>query len=181
MTINAVLHLGCIYIISPAYNHIFLPVHKEHIAFVVDITNPGPVNCGLRERAEYINGLQKVRKNCVLISVHANAAGKKGWSSAHGATIFHHPRNKGGRALAEWVLDSIDQHVRVDTTRGIKTARFAILSKTRSLPGILIECGFMTNELEAKHLASPEGQFEVAFAIAQVIKLFEDVETGVDL
>ena len=149
--------------------------------FDVTVTNPGPVNCGLRERAEYINQLQKVRKNCVLLSIHANAAKGNGWSSAHGATIFHHPKNKGGKALAEWVLNSFDQHVRVDTLRGIKPARFAILSKTRSIPGVLIECGFMTNRLDATHLASPEGQFEIAFAVTEMVKSFEDRETGINL
>lgn len=133
------------------------------------ITNPGPVDAGLGRRAKYVNALQAVRGNCVLLSIHANAMGRTRWHRAHGATVFFHPRNPKGKALAKWALDEIGHHTEVDITRGVKSARFTILSKTRAIPGALVECGFMTHPAEAQYLASADGQFEIAFAISQLI------------
>jgi len=136
-------------------------------------TNPGPVNCGLKERTDYINGLQKVRGNCILLSIHANASGRGGWSTVYGSTVFYHPKNKKGKPLAEWVLEAIDQHTPMNITRGVKPSRFTILSKTRSMPGVLVECGFMTNKSEARFLASSDGQSQIANAIFETIKTVE--------
>ena len=141
---------------------------------VMSTTTKDPANMGLAERAEYVRGLQAIRKNCMLISIHANALGNgKNWNEAHGATVFHHPSNAAGQKLARRILYSIGDRTELDIGRGIRTARFAILSRTRSIPGVLVECGFMTQKNEAIYLASDEGQAAIAFAIAEVIQNYE--------
>jgi len=141
---------------------------------MVTVTNPGPVNAGLRARVKYARALQKARGNCVFISIHANAASNSPrWTSANGVVVFHHPRDKQGRGMAEWVLEAFDAHTLVSTDRGIKTSRFTVLSGTQSMPSILVECGFMTNRMEALYLGSDCGQFEIANALTQVIANYE--------
>lgn len=142
------------------------------------ITNPGPVNAGLLARVNYARGLQKVRKNCVFISIHANAAGNgKRWrNDAQGVVVFHHKWDAKGKVLAKWMIESFQVHTGIDVTRGIKTAMFSVLTGTRMMPSILIECDFMTHEERAKFLASPEGREKIAYAIARIIHQME--QTG---
>ena len=139
------------------------------------ITNPGPVNAGLRARTKYARGLHKERGNCIFMSIHANAAGNgRAWyPSAHGAVVFHHPRDERGKELASWVLEHFDVHTLLSTERGIKTSRFSVLSGTRAMPSILVECGFMTELNDARYIASESGRNDIAQAIFQTIDVCE--------
>lgn len=140
-------------------------------AITTTVTNPGPVNAGLIARLQYIRALQKVRGNCVLLSVHANAARGKGWSGANGAVVFHHPKNKSGKVLADQMIEALDENTSLSVDRGIKTARFAML--TSGVPSILVECGFMTNPIEAEYLASSGGRQCIADSFYDLIQYFE--------
>lgn len=152
----------------------------EHVAkqcptgTVISSTAPGPVNVGLAERAEYVRGLQAERGNCIMISIHANALGNgREWNAARGMTVFHHPSNAAGQRLAKRILLSFAAYTELDVRRGVRTARFAILSKTKMIPGVLVECGFMTNLEEAKYLASDAGKSAISSAISTVILNYE--------
>jgi N-acetylmuramoyl-L-alanine amidase len=57
--------------------------------------------------------------------------------------------------------------------RGIKTANFSMLAGTLNMPSMLVECGFMTSQLDAALLSSYEGRESVALAIADTIQNFE--------
>ena len=139
------------------------------------ITNPGPVNAGLRARVEYIRGLQKARNNCVVISIHANAAGNaKRWYPANGAVVFHNRYDKKGKHLAQWMIESLDTWTTLNVDRGVKTANFRLLScAAAGVPSVLVECGFMTNEADAELMASYMGRESIAKAISDVIQNFE--------
>lgn len=54
------------------------------------------------------------------------------------------------------------------TDRGIKKARFAVL-KDLECPGVLVECGFLSNPEEAKRIANPAYRDKLAMALAQGI------------
>lgn len=56
--------------------------------------------------------------------------------------------------------------------RGVKQAGFWVLYKT-TMPGILIELGFLSNPNEEKYLISDKGQSEMAFAIFNALKEFK--------
>ncbi len=48
--------------------------------------------------------------------------------------------------------------------RGVKQAGFLVLYKT-AMPGVLIECGFLSNAADEKFLLSPKGQAQIAYGI----------------
>jgi N-acetylmuramoyl-L-alanine amidase len=66
--------------------------------------------------------------------------------------------------------------------RGVKQAGFWVLFKT-TMPGILIELGFLSNPAEEKYLLSEQGQNDLALGIYQAFKEFKDEfeETNKDL
>lgn len=48
--------------------------------------------------------------------------------------------------------------------RGVKQAGFLVLYKT-AMPGVLIECGFLSNDADEKFLLSSKGQAQIAYSI----------------
>lgn len=53
--------------------------------------------------------------------------------------------------------------------RGVKQAGFVVL-RNASMPGILAEVGFLSNDGDAKYLSSPEGQRQMALALARSVE-----------
>lgn len=121
---------------------------------------------GPTARAELANFIAKQSKmKAILVSVHANAAGRSGWSTANGAVVLHYPRSKTSIKLAQALQDKL-----VSVTglrdRGLRPrGNLSILKKTH-MPAILSECGFYTNRKEVDFLLSNDGR--EAFADAHV-------------
>jgi len=127
---------------------------------------PGPANMKLRNRIQRANGWDGFK--CRLISIHANADGRDGkWTDANGLVVFHYPGSVKGKALALSAHNSIVRHTGIKT-RGLKTARFAMLRKTK-MPSILVEHGFMTHKGDARRLASDKFRTQIADAYVSMI------------
>lgn len=101
-------------------------------------------------------------KNCLLVSIHANAGGGTGWEvwTSRGQTaaddyaeIFY--RHAVG-AFPEW-------RMRADTTDGDhdKESDFTILKKTMC-PAVLTENFFMDTERDCRFILSEEGRDQIA-------------------
>jgi len=90
----------------------------------------------LKERVRIINST----KNAILISIHQNYFSD---SKYHGAQVFYASTN-GSRELANALQDSLR---RLDTTnkRQCKMISGIYLLRNISCPGILVECGFLSN------------------------------------
>lgn len=61
--------------------------------------------------------------------------------------------------------------------RGIKQIPLWVLDAT-TMPGVLIELGFVSNKLEGAYLSSDAGQNELAHSIANAIISYKDLMTG---
>jgi N-acetylmuramoyl-L-alanine amidase len=62
-------------------------------------------------------------------------------------------------------------------SRGVKQAGFLVLYKT-TMPGVLIETGFISNPAEEAFLASESGQSVIASAIYRAFKQYKDMVDG---
>jgi N-acetylmuramoyl-L-alanine amidase len=58
-------------------------------------------------------------------------------------------------------------------SRGVKQAGFLVLWRA-SMPAVLVETGFVTNEDEARYLASAAGQDELAGAVFRAVRAFKE-------
>lgn len=126
---------------------------------------PGPVNIPLKDRIDFINELNEVEP-CVSISIHANAADELGWSDARGFRVFHSSNaSDTSKRLAKLTHESLEARLgRIIPPRSIKTENLSMVYKT-DCPAIYVECAFMTNEKEARFMASAWGQTKIAMAI----------------
>ncbi len=74
----------------------------------------------------------------------------------------------------------LDKHFRKQTaltSRGVKQAGFYVLVGA-SMPGILIESGFLSNSKDAEYLASDKGRQEIAKSIFEAIKDYKSFYTS---
>ncbi|WP_121611055.1 N-acetylmuramoyl-L-alanine amidase [Mesobacillus foraminis] len=118
----------------------------------------------LQERTNKANSL----KVDAYVSIHANAFGGGGWTSAKGIETFVYlTRPRGSNQLAQ----KIQRNLIVSTgleDRGVKTADFHVLRET-NMDAVLIEAGFMTNREEIKLLRSDAYRKAVAEAIVNAL------------
>jgi len=147
---------------------------KKYAAInVVDTEEDMP----LRQRVSIANKLHKENKNCIYVSVHANAFGNgKEFNSAGGVCSFHHYKSAVGKKLAE----TLQPHLAFFTgfkDRGIfgndRWANFYVLRKTH-MPAVLSENGFMTNYNDASALMEMSVKEAIAHAHFAMIQEIEE-------
>ena len=146
----------------------------------------------LQERVRLANA---VRENAVFVSIHFNSGGRSNRRSARGIETFtlsppgvaHYGRgfvaadnkvrtgnhhDSANVALATSVHGTILRRLKKHTfDRGIKRARFSVLSGVRH-PAILLEGGFLTHPYEARLIANPTYQKQIALGIVDAIKKY---------
>lgn len=163
-------------------------VFNRHVAALINekmpehtrILTPGPINTPLSARSKAINDLVKAGKNVCVVSIHANAAGKKGWNDASGFRVFY-PRPwvkfaKESKRLAESVSSAMknNQHIPYDE-RPIKSTGFHMV-RVPKCPAILVETGFMTHVEDAVFMASWFGKQQIANSICEGLQAFGGIE-----
>lgn len=115
--------------------------------------------------------LANEQKVDALISIHLNAEG--GGNSASGVETYY---RKGAiddsKELASTVQKTINSYVDI-RDRGIKEDIYQVL-RDSNMPAILVECGFLTNPEETKHLIDAKYQDTLADGITQGILTYLD-------
>lgn len=150
-----------------------------------------------RQEDVFISLGQRVRianrfKNGILVSIHYNYGGPRstgvetfrltpaGLPSTvdQPASTDDEPRTgdiyeSDNLALALAMHRSIEKQAGLPD-RGVKQARFYVLSHAK-VPAVLVEGGFVSNEEEAKLIATPQYRQRIAKAIVQGVKRYRDL------
>jgi len=101
--------------------------------------------------------------NPILLSIHQNSYPDSRYS---GAQVFYAP-TQGSRELAQTIQESLRRVLDPTNTRQEKQIQDTIfLMNHISCPGVLVECGFLTNAREERLLRDPSYQTKLAMAIA---------------
>ena len=106
----------------------------------------------------------------VLLSIHQNTFQDSRYS---GAQVFYPPA-EGSRELAESLQKSLISTLNPNSKRQIKKGDGIYLLERISCPGVLIECGFISNPEEEARLRSPEYQKALCCVIAAAAAEFID-------
>ncbi|KHF38990.1 N-acetylmuramoyl-L-alanine amidase CwlD [Halalkalibacter okhensis] len=118
-------------------------------------------NEDLRRRAEIVNDSDAD----MFVSLHLNAIPSPRWS---GAQTFYNRAIPENERLAKFVQEEVIRNLE-NTTRQAKPINNVYLIKQASIPGVLIEAGFLSNPTEAELLNTEEYQQKVAASIYQGI------------
>jgi N-acetylmuramoyl-L-alanine amidase len=130
-------------------------------------------------------------KDAIFISIHYNAARNTGAAGVEVYTIAPRgtPATNGGAAsLARQKFNgnrNDELNVALATTmqncmlravngedRGVKRARFRVLRDAK-VPGVLVECGFLSNRTEARKVHTTKYRQKVAEAIARGVDVYQ--------
>lgn len=112
----------------------------------------------LKERVRIINETQ----NGILISIHQNTFSDSRYG---GAQVFY-ANTQGSRELAKALQDNLKSALNPGSSRISKKASGVYLMEHIERPGVLIECGFLSNPEEEVKLRSEEYQKALCCVIA---------------
>ena len=108
-----------------------------------------------------------------FISIHMNKFPQKQYS---GPQVFYSVNDEDSKKLAECVQHNMISALSPVSEREIKEAYDSIyLLKNATIPAILIECGFLSNDIEEKKLLDKNYQKQIAWSIyCGIIQYFDD-------
>ena len=118
----------------------------------------------LKERVRIANESE----NTLLLSIHQNTFPDSRYS---GAQVFY-PATEGSRELAEALQQEFLQALNPGSHRQAKKSSGVYLLEHIRCPGILIECGFLSNPEEANLLKTPEYQQKLSCVIASSVSRY---------
>ncbi len=120
----------------------------------------------LLNRAELANELDAD----LFISIHVNAGG------GTGIETYAYRDKTYAYAIGEFVQAAMVEHTGLKD-RGIKTNDYVVLMET-DMPAMLIETGFIDREEDCEYLMSVDGQYEIAWGIAQGLEDYRNSFIG---
>lgn len=112
----------------------------------------------LKERVRITNETE----NAVFVSIHQN---KYAQSRYNGAQVFYAP-TEGSSILAKAIQDTYSETLNPTSNRKIKKADGVYLMQHITCPGVLVECGFISNPEEEALLRSAVYQQKICCVIA---------------
>ncbi|WP_298034989.1 N-acetylmuramoyl-L-alanine amidase [uncultured Dysosmobacter sp.] len=119
----------------------------------------------LKNRVALVNGTE----NALLVSIHQNSLPSS--TVTHGAQVFWN-RQEGAEAMAERVQEALNSTVNAGNEKKARQIQPTIyLMKHVTAPGILVECGFLSNKEETLRLQDPAYQRRIAAAVAAGCRL----------
>ena len=114
----------------------------------------------LHNRVDLVNAIP----GAVLVSIHQNSLPSS--PSTHGAQVFWN-RQEGAEALAESVQTALNGTINAgNEKKAAQVPSSVYLMKEITVPGVLVECGFLSNAAETEQLKDPAYQTKLAAAIA---------------
>lgn len=133
-----------------------------------------------RKRSDTQKRLKLIEEypECTFISIHQNHFSESKYS---GAQVFYSKNNESSAKLAEDIRSEIVGQTQPENKRENKAAEknIYILHNT-TVPAVLVECGFISNQNEANLLIQSEYQEKMAEAICDGIVKYFDSKNNVE-
>lgn len=103
----------------------------------------------------------------VVVSIHMNSFEQD--ASVSGPLVLYAPNSVHGKKLAQLVQESMSEALSVEAK---SHSQDLYILKSGSQPCILVECGYLSNEEEAKRLCEEEYQLKIAKSIMKGVSSF---------
>lgn len=124
----------------------------------------------LKQRVHIINETD----NAVLISIHQNHFSDSRYA---GTQVFYAPTAE-SKMLAQNIQTATKETLQPNNTRQIKAADGIYLMQHIQTPGVLVECGFISNPAEEANLRDSEYQMKLCCVIASSCSRFLHEQDG---
>ena len=156
-------------------NRILAEMEKYNLD-AIDITGGSWRDISLIERVNKANEIAKERE-CVYISIHSDANGNgKEWNKASGIGGFI-ANNASSKSIkmANFLRQEAQCNFHgIAIDRNIKRANFYVLRAT-SMPAILWEFGFHTNEIEVRNMQTEDWKQRLTKSVVDACKLYQTI------
>lgn len=125
----------------------------------------------LAARLKIANSFEEY-KNTIFVSIHMNSYPESKYS---GLQVYYSPSSEKAMALAQIIQNTAKLSLNADNERKIKASSGNIYLLDRStVPSVLIECGFLSNENECTLLCSEDYQKRLSLSIFASICTYFD-------
>lgn len=111
----------------------------------------------------------------MLVSIHLNSMRD---SSIYGPMVYYRANDETSKVLAQTIQDELNQLS--DLNKIIHEENYYLFNKTM-IPSVLIECGFLSNDVERNKLISDKYQEQIATSIYNGIHSYWQDQAGRDL
>ena len=131
----------------------------------VTICDQGLDTSRQRKTSDLKNRVKLVEEteNAVLLSIHQNSLPSS--PVTHGAQVFWNQR-EGAEELAAGIQEALNTTVNAGNSKHPRQIPGSIyLMKNITVPGVLVECGFLSNGPETERLQDPAYQLRLAAAV----------------
>ncbi len=152
----------------------------ESIGYTVYLTRDGDYDLaetdGNRKRQDIIKrtGLINDSDASLYLSIHLNSSPSSTWS---GAQVFYNEKLEDNKILSEIIQNNF-RNVLANTTREAKPIRGIYLVKNVKKIGALLECGFLSNDVERELLKTEEYQERIALSIyLSILEFYQETNS----
>ena len=138
----------------------------------------------LYTEAENIKGIRKIsdlKNRCkiaanypesIFVSIHMNSFGNEKYS---GLQVYYKPESVASQELANSIQQRVISEIQESNNRKIKSGKGMYVLENITNTSVLIECGFLTNNIECEKLSEKEYQKRLSFSIVcAIIDYIED-------
>ena len=119
----------------------------------------------LQARKEFAEGYE----NAIFISIHQNSFSKSQYS---GLQVYYSTNDPASRILASKIQADIKKGLQPNNNRAIKPSSSIYLLDELTCPAVLVECGFLSNEVECERLCDESYQNALCDIMCEVIAEF---------
>lgn len=117
---------------------------------------------GEGKREDLKNRVKIADNSDMFISIHQNSYPK---SNVTGAQVFYNKNSEDSKKLAIFIQKRLKEVVENKNERAAKANSNYYVLKEIDIPGVIVECGFLSNSIEKEKLQSPQYQEKIAWAI----------------
>ncbi|MCI8287324.1 MAG: N-acetylmuramoyl-L-alanine amidase [Lachnospiraceae bacterium] len=139
-------------------NDITVVMTRESDVGLYDADAPNKKVQDMKRRIDLIDKAAPI----LTVSIHQNSFPEE---YVHGAQVFYYTGSTQGQLLAEYIQNQLVERVDPENRRQVKANDSYYLLKKTGSPIVIVECGFLSNSVEAEKLRTPEYQERVAWAI----------------
>lgn len=153
-----------------------LQSYLEQGGSVVLMTRIEDEALGTKKTADMQNRkeLTNLSKADIIISIHQNSYPSQ---NVKGAQTFYYSQSEKSMLLAQSIQTELISFLDPQNKREIKPNNDYYILKQTDIPAVIVECGFLSSDIEMKLLSSDEYQEKIAWSIYMgIIKYFEPDE-----